>query len=546
MTEEEIADKREREDEAREPERDDCYEYKLVGVNVHSGTANAGHYWSYINTNRGVDEEKDPNWMRTEADTWMEYNDSRVSDWEFSELRQRTFGNENKGSSGGNQYFSSMGDSYGTSAYMLFYERKVKKDFMIRVEDAEVEAEKAKGVEVQFDEAKKEHFKMLPYGTAAEGEVANDIYKKVAEDNMKFTFESDIYSTEFFEFILQILNSVAETEVDDDTKINGLQIGSKVGFEILARMFNNPGIDKVSDVLIEILKSRPQITKPFVAALIEDGPNSYIWEVMLECGDKNAQKVLGKVLNYAICQLKMQEKDLALSQETEMIETIFTDTDGKEHKQGVAQPKAVCVRFVMQMIELLPQRAAKSWRKFDHFMDIFYAMMVYSPEDIELDRTKHDESSEAFKVGTELFFKYEMIHHLGDFILQENSPYNEVGQIRQQMGGTYGSPNFSAILKLIIIMVSSKELSAKYPLNENDQTIVSHKDILQKMIEPGEGANATDFGDVLVNMARDNTKISKKMARSYLKSVNKTGIESLMGALTQIKEFLKIDDSLKM
>lgn len=135
---------------------------------------------------------------------------------------------------------------------------------------------------------------------------------------------------------------------------------------------------------------------------------------------------------------------------------------------------------------------------------------------------------------------------MGDFILQENSPYNEVGQIRQQMGGTYGSPNFSAILKLIIIMVSSKELSAKYPLNENDQTIVSHKDILQKMIEPGEGANATDFGDVLVNMARDNTKISKKMARSYLKSVNKTGIESLMGALTQIKEFLKIDDSLKM
>lgn len=220
MTEEEIAAKREAEDEAREPERDDCYEYKLVGVNVHSGTANAGHYWSYINTNRGVDEDKDPNWMRTEADLWMEYNDSRVSDWEFNEMRQRTFGNENK--AGGNSYFSSMGDSYGTSAYMLFYERRVKKDLTILVKDADVEAEKARGVDIQFDEAKKEHVKMLPYRTAAEGEVANEIYTKVAEDNMKFTFESDIYSTEFFDFILQILNSVAETEVDNDTKINGL------------------------------------------------------------------------------------------------------------------------------------------------------------------------------------------------------------------------------------------------------------------------------------------------------------------------------------
>ncbi len=29
------------------------YQYKLVGVVVHYGTADAGHYYSYINTNRG-------------------------------------------------------------------------------------------------------------------------------------------------------------------------------------------------------------------------------------------------------------------------------------------------------------------------------------------------------------------------------------------------------------------------------------------------------------------------------------------------------------
>ena len=64
LTEEELAKKKELEDEFRHPEEDDCYEYKLVGVNVHSGTAQAGHYWSYINTNRGTDEEEnDPTWM---------------------------------------------------------------------------------------------------------------------------------------------------------------------------------------------------------------------------------------------------------------------------------------------------------------------------------------------------------------------------------------------------------------------------------------------------------------------------------------------------
>lgn len=47
-------------------------------------------------------------------------------------------------------------------------------------------------------------------------------------------------------------------------------------------------------------------------------------------------------------------------------------------------------------------------------------------------------------------------------------------------------------------------------------------------------------------MARNNLKVSKKMAKSYLKGVNKTGVESLQSALNQIRSFIKIDDEFKM
>lgn len=138
LTEEELKAKQELEEETREPIREDCFEYKLVGVNVHSGTANMGHYWSYINTNRGTDEkEGDTNWIRTENDPWMEFNDSRVSDWDFKELEKQCYGNE-PGS-------GFMGDSYGTSGYMLFYERRTKKDLKILVDSDKLEEEKAKG-----------------------------------------------------------------------------------------------------------------------------------------------------------------------------------------------------------------------------------------------------------------------------------------------------------------------------------------------------------------------------------------------------------------
>jgi ubiquitin C-terminal hydrolase len=65
LTPEELAKKRQAEEDFKQPDHEDCFEYKLVGINVHSGTANAGHYWSYINTNRGIDEAEggDPTWL---------------------------------------------------------------------------------------------------------------------------------------------------------------------------------------------------------------------------------------------------------------------------------------------------------------------------------------------------------------------------------------------------------------------------------------------------------------------------------------------------
>lgn len=39
------------------------FEYKLVGVVLHMGTADAGHYLSYININRNEKDEESPEWL---------------------------------------------------------------------------------------------------------------------------------------------------------------------------------------------------------------------------------------------------------------------------------------------------------------------------------------------------------------------------------------------------------------------------------------------------------------------------------------------------
>ena len=69
---------------------DDHYIYKLVGVNVHRGSANRGHYWSVINIKRGQ-KEADPlvneaEWMNVEKDTWRKYDDETVGYFGFSQI----------------------------------------------------------------------------------------------------------------------------------------------------------------------------------------------------------------------------------------------------------------------------------------------------------------------------------------------------------------------------------------------------------------------------------------------------------------------------
>lgn len=46
------------------------------------------------------------------------------------------------------------------------------------------------------------------------------------------------------------MKSIAESDTDSATKLNGLSIGNKVGFEILARMYLTTGIDKVADIMV--------------------------------------------------------------------------------------------------------------------------------------------------------------------------------------------------------------------------------------------------------------------------------------------------------
>lgn len=112
---------------------DECYEFKLVGVNIHMGTADAGHYYSLINTDRFQKDENSEDWGHTEKDKWMEFNDANVTPYNFDELKDDCFGGTKENDDGFASFFKSGG--FGKNGYVLVYEKRKKKPIKLLVND---------------------------------------------------------------------------------------------------------------------------------------------------------------------------------------------------------------------------------------------------------------------------------------------------------------------------------------------------------------------------------------------------------------------------
>lgn len=107
------------EDEAPEEKKypDEYYKYKLVGVVIHIGTADSGHYYSLIN-------DRQPHLRgKSSKDMWYEFNDTRVTSFDSNDIPNEAFGGEETWTSTYYSSFSnySMKSEKMRNAYLLLY-----------------------------------------------------------------------------------------------------------------------------------------------------------------------------------------------------------------------------------------------------------------------------------------------------------------------------------------------------------------------------------------------------------------------------------------
>jgi len=505
---------------------EDYYEYKLAGICVHTGTANAGHYYSFINVNR-TDESK--------PDHWLEFNDSTIRSFNPNNIESECFGGSDAAESDTWNVWTMKPNDHSKSAYMLVYERALKTDLKLMKSDSEttkdnlacddtaspsiIDSNPQNGEEPKS----KEVVDSVSYDSIRQFIPARYL-KLVNDQNNSFLFDRQIYHVDFFNFVAKLLSTVKKPESEDDeVEMNHykqlVQIGMKYIFTIMPRAHSNlimNNLEVVTKHMTELLSSTTQTSHELIEQLL--GPYfSDFTACLLSCNDSKIRKDIAGFVSACLQTLAKAEED-DLLEEITITEKVKKTEKGKETNEEVERevsvPKALSGRFVLKMLEIVPTECPKQWIRFQQYFEILRDF-------VRLGRNQ-----------LEFMHKNSALVRLVDFVLGNKSPLLQSGDKRYEMGSRLTRVDgFDSIVEIVSLLIRNSKTpqingedtshsSVVYPEKMHELTSIEKKLIEHPefYIRALKGNHDTEgLGRAIGHLAYKNRSLSLTMANCIMK-----------------------------
>ena len=278
------------EDEAIYPKKNEYYKYNLKGVNLHKGTAEAGHYLSII---------------KKDKDKWFQFDDSRINEFDFKNLDKECFGGINEENK----------EEKKKSAYLLFYELSKNKPIKISLNQNEIREYKDNIIEYNNNQIK-EIEKKYDISKLNNAFDEKDLLKKAfinKENNeyYKYISYNDIQKNVNKEYLLEVLKDNKTFENLYGTRaINMsnnlikilLQYLNKEDFQIKDKKFTLDEYQDLISIIIELIIS-------FVSD--ENSRNNNNTDNNIDDVNNNI-KIIANIINKIFSPLIQKENQLSL------------------------------------------------------------------------------------------------------------------------------------------------------------------------------------------------------------------------------------------
>ncbi|KAG0306868.1 hypothetical protein BGZ97_000587 [Linnemannia gamsii] len=417
---------------AQMPEQDKsaAFQYNLVGVLVHTGTADSGHYYSYIKDRSGsTSGSQDDNTH------WYHFNDSRVDEFDVSELPSKAFGGTEFVPQDSSPYMKSPPRSMTKpySAYMLFYERADA-----AVTDAPAAMVEAPGI--IKDVIVKENTSLL---------------KDLALfDRLYYRFVWDLFTMPQSIRHLDEASAVVANQ-EDSMEYLTMQYGMEFFFSVLIHARDvDQELLQWTRFLSSMFAQYPQGCVELLRNLTLN--SAHLTNILLLCPFTQVREAVIELIFEALRNLRQKDR-IAYGLVNTARPSVFSSSsdsmieDDEGEETAIIAQGSVVQGFVHALSRLLPD-ARTNWRNFDEYFKLMY-------EITQLGR--------AEKV---LMVRESFVAELTEFYLaDERNDFK-----KKKMGDKFTKPSFRYLLLTLQEVISCCDIVRSYELVQSGNSVRRH------------------------------------------------------------------------
>jgi len=298
---------------------DDQYFYELVGIIVHSGQANAGHYYSFIKNRRS---------STGHVNRWYRFNDTTVEEFEMTNenLETECFGGSYKVArqDKNSQYPENRIRNW--NAYMLFYEAIDKNivSNLPRTNSRDILREEIQELRRSMPSSPTSSTSSGPPSPGRSDSLSQlsalvkrgekrgifsdnippSIRRLVLEENLQFMQNRDVYNEDYFRLIYNLCSCNIESlkNTNDETQKNIALCSFQLAIQFLFNTYFRTTKSLRTDLqlwvrtLDALLHISPDVRLWFLNLLAGDRAKEYLGPYLVECPDKEIRSGFCNIL----------------------------------------------------------------------------------------------------------------------------------------------------------------------------------------------------------------------------------------------------------
>ncbi|XP_028316758.1 ubiquitin carboxyl-terminal hydrolase 34 isoform X2 [Gouania willdenowi] len=285
----------------------ESYEYDLIGVTVHTGTADGGHYYSFIR------DIVNPHAYKNNK--WYLFNDAEVKPFDSAQLASECFGGEmtTKTYDSVTDKFMDFSFEKTHSAYMLFYKR--------------VELEEENGKDFSFD-------------------VSPDLLEWIWHDNMQFLQDKNIFEHTYFGFMWQLCSSIPNTLPDPKAiSLMTAKLSTSFVLETFIHSKEKPTMLQWIELLTKQFNNSQAACEWFLDQMADD--NWWPMQILIKCPNQIVRQMFQRLCIHVIQRLRPVHAHLYLQPGME---------DGSDDMDGPVEDigsRSCVTRFVKTLLSIM-------------------------------------------------------------------------------------------------------------------------------------------------------------------------------------------------